>query len=215
MPQRTLTLRGRMRQPRRTCSVPITAVGRTGAPVCRASRPTPRFGLARLPLRIRVPSGKMQSVPPRSTTMRAVVHRLLVGFAAADREGAEAGEEPGLQRLLEQLDLGDVVHRPAPGQAGADDEGVEEAAVVGGDDQPAFDVAGVGAAGPREAEVDEEEGDEEQPDDDVERPVDAVLARVGMQRREALVGDHAMGYTRRRARLPGISTRIRSAGRAD
>ena len=72
LPQRTFTLRGRMRQPRRTFSVPMTAVGRIGAPVCSASRPTPRFGVARLPLRWRVPSGKMQSVPPRSTTMRAV-----------------------------------------------------------------------------------------------------------------------------------------------
>ena len=72
LPSRTLTLRGRIRQPRRTSSVPSTAVGITGAPVCRARRPTPRFGAASAPLRIRVPSGKMQTVPPRSTTRRAV-----------------------------------------------------------------------------------------------------------------------------------------------
>ena len=72
LPSRTLTLRGRMRQPRRTFSVPITAVGITGAPVCSARRPTPRRGLERVPVRIRVPSGKMQTVPPRSTISRAV-----------------------------------------------------------------------------------------------------------------------------------------------
>ena len=71
-PRRTFTLRGRIFQPRRTCSVPSTAVGITGAPVCSASRPTPRFGAASAPVRIRVPSGKMQTVPPRSTTRRAV-----------------------------------------------------------------------------------------------------------------------------------------------
>ena len=71
-PSRTRTWRGRMRQRRRTCSLPKTAVGRTGAPVCSASLPTPRFGAARVPRRIRVPSGKMQTVPPRSTARRAV-----------------------------------------------------------------------------------------------------------------------------------------------
>ena len=43
-PTRMRTLRGRMRQPRRTSSVPITATGTTGAPVSSARRPTPRCG---------------------------------------------------------------------------------------------------------------------------------------------------------------------------
>ena len=193
LPSRTLTLRGRMRQPRRTCSVPRTAAGITGAPVCSASRPTPRFGLAREPLRIRVPSGKMQTAPPRSTTQARRLHRVLVGLAAADREGAEAGEDPALPAALEELDLGDVVHRPPPGQGAADREGVEEAAVVGGDDQAALE-AGVLAAGPGVAEVDEEERGHEDPRQDVEDRVYAVGAGVVVVRLEA-VGGHAERYT--------------------
>ena len=72
LPTRSLTFRGRIRQPRRTCSVPCTAIGTTAAPVSRARRPTPRFGVPSEPRRIRVPSGKMQTVPPRSRTSRAV-----------------------------------------------------------------------------------------------------------------------------------------------
>ena len=72
LPARSFTLRGRMRQPRRTCSEPWTAIGSTAAPVSSASRPTPRFGRPSEPVLIRVPSGKMTTVPPRSTTIRAV-----------------------------------------------------------------------------------------------------------------------------------------------
>ena len=88
--------------------------------------------------------------------------RFLVGLAAADREGAEAGEEPALPAALEELHLGDVVHRPPPGQGAADHERVEEAAVVGGDDQASLDAA-VLAPGPHEAEVDEAEGRHQRP----------------------------------------------------
>ena len=72
LPARSFTLRGRIRQPRRTSSDPWTATGRTAAPVSSASRPTPRFGRPREPERIRVPSGKTTTVPPRSTISRAV-----------------------------------------------------------------------------------------------------------------------------------------------
>ena len=44
-PARMRTLWGRIRQPLRTASVPITATGTTGAPVSSARRPTPRLGL--------------------------------------------------------------------------------------------------------------------------------------------------------------------------
>ena len=72
VPARRRTLRGRMRQPRRTYSVPVTATGSTGAPVSSARRPTPRFGRASEPRRIRVPSGKITTVPPRWTASAAV-----------------------------------------------------------------------------------------------------------------------------------------------
>jgi hypothetical protein len=47
-------------------------MGTTAAPVSSANRPTPRRGVPSEPERMRVPSGKMQTVPPRSRTMRAV-----------------------------------------------------------------------------------------------------------------------------------------------
>ena len=72
-PIRTLTFFGRIFQPRRTCSVPWTATGSTAAPVSRARRPKPRFGRASDPVRCRVPSGKMQTAPPRSSTSREVI----------------------------------------------------------------------------------------------------------------------------------------------
>ena len=71
-PQRIRTRWGRMRQPRRTASVPITATGTTGAPLSSASRPTPRRGWPSEPGRTRVPSGKMRTQSPRARTSRAV-----------------------------------------------------------------------------------------------------------------------------------------------
>jgi hypothetical protein len=46
-------------QPRRACSLPVIAIGTTGAPLWSARRPTPRFGLPSEPERMRVPSGKI------------------------------------------------------------------------------------------------------------------------------------------------------------
>ena len=73
LPARTLTLRGRKTIPRRTWSEPWTATGSTAAPVSSARRPKPRLGLPSEPVRIRVPSGKMQIAPPRSSTRREVI----------------------------------------------------------------------------------------------------------------------------------------------
>ncbi len=52
--------------------MPITAIGTTGAPVSRASRPTPRLGVPSEPGRTRVPSGKMSTMSPRARICRAV-----------------------------------------------------------------------------------------------------------------------------------------------
>ena len=43
-PQRRCTLTGLIRQPSRACSLPVTAIGTTGAPLWSANRPTPRLG---------------------------------------------------------------------------------------------------------------------------------------------------------------------------
>ena len=127
-PKRRCTFTGRMRQPRRACSLPVTAIGTTGAPLSSARRPTPRLGVPSEPVRMRVPSGKITTAWPRSSSAERGLHRLLVRRAAPDREGAQAVEEPAEQRVLEQLLLGDEVDRPA--EAAADHERVEEAAVV-------------------------------------------------------------------------------------
>ena len=71
-PARMRTLCGRIRQPRRTASVPITATGTTGAPVSSARRPTPRRGRPSEPGRTRVPSGNMRTTSPRARIARAV-----------------------------------------------------------------------------------------------------------------------------------------------
>lgn len=71
-PARTRTLCGRTRSPRRMFSVPMTATGRTGAPVSSARRPTPRRAGPSGPGRTRVPSGKMTTQSPRSRIARAV-----------------------------------------------------------------------------------------------------------------------------------------------
>ena len=71
-PQRMWTLTGLIRQPLRACSEPVTAIGTTGLPLWRARRPTPRFGRASEPVRMRVPSGKITMAWPRSSRARAV-----------------------------------------------------------------------------------------------------------------------------------------------
>jgi hypothetical protein len=71
-PQRMWTLTGLIRQPLRARSEFVTAIGTTGLPLWRARRPTPRFGRASDPVRIRVPSGKITTACPRSRSVRAV-----------------------------------------------------------------------------------------------------------------------------------------------
>jgi hypothetical protein len=65
--------------------------------------------------------------------------------------------------------------------------------VVGGDDDPALGLA-VLAAEPDEPEVDEKERQQNRPGDVVHRPVDTVLAGVGVVGGETL-GGHAERYT--------------------
>jgi hypothetical protein len=72
LPIRMRTLCGRIRQPLRTASVPITAIGTTGAPVSSASRPTPRFGRPSAPGRTRVPSANIRTESPRARIALAV-----------------------------------------------------------------------------------------------------------------------------------------------
>ncbi len=197
-PTRSFTLRGRIRQPRRTSSDPCTATGATAAPVSSARRPTPRFGVPNEPDRIRVPSGKMQTVPPRSRTSRAV--SMAVSSDCPRRIGKAPTRDRShpRQRTLEQLDLGHVLHRAAPRKRGGDHERIEEAPVVRGDDQPAPDPAQVLAAGAREAQPDEEGGLQDQAGQQVEKPVDAVLARIGVVALEALLADHLVRARGRR-----------------
>ena len=71
-PKRTCTLTGRILQPARARSEPVIAIGTTGAPLWSARRPTPRFGFASDPVLMRVPSGKITTASPRSSSARAV-----------------------------------------------------------------------------------------------------------------------------------------------
>jgi hypothetical protein len=71
-PQRMCTFTGLIRQPFRARSEFVTAIGTTGLPLWSASRPTPRFGDASEPVRMRVPSGKITTASPRSSSARDV-----------------------------------------------------------------------------------------------------------------------------------------------
>ena len=177
-PTRMRTLCGRMRQPLRIASVPITATGTTG-----------RAGLQREPAD--AAPGAPERAGPDARALGEDQHRVAAGedrlrglehvgvaLAAADREGAERVEEPGRQPVAEQLLLGDVVHRP-PGDRG-DHERVQERAVVGGEDHgPAL--GHVLAADPRQPEVEVEERLEDRPHEPVDERVDAALAVAGVQ----------------------------------
>ena len=111
----------------------------------------PRRGAPSGPRRTRVPSGNTTTQSPRCEDRARGVHRGAVAGAAVDGEGAERVEDPGLPALLEQLALGHVVDGPA--HEHADHERVEEAAVVGREQQRAL-LRQVLAADPLHAEVD-------------------------------------------------------------
>ena len=135
-----------------------------------ARRPTPRRGSPSGPGRTRVPSGNSDhAVSPREDRPGGL-HRLPIAGAAVDGEGAEAVQQPRLPALLEQLALGHVVDGTAHQRA--DHEGIEEAAVVGGQQQRAA-ARQVLAADTLQAEVDEEEGQQ----DRTQRPVQRTGSR--------------------------------------
>ena len=95
-PARTLTFRGRIVQPRRTCSVPWTATGSTAAPVSRARRPKPRFGPAQ---RAGPDAGPLREDADGAAALQHVPRGdqgLLVRLAAAHGIGAEPVQDPAL-----------------------------------------------------------------------------------------------------------------------
>ena len=105
---------------------------------------------------MRVPSGKITTASPRSRMRQRGLHRLLVGFAAPDRERAEAVEEPAEQRLVEQLPLGHEVDRAAAG-SGRCMNGSRKLRWLDGEDHAALG-GDVLAAEPAQPEVDVDRG---------------------------------------------------------
>ena len=81
------------------------------------------------------PPGRCRRAPPRSSTPPRGDQGLLVRLASPHGIGAEPVEDPALPAPLEELDLRHVVEGPAERERGADHKRVEEAAVVGDDDQ--------------------------------------------------------------------------------
>ena len=134
-PTRRHTLRGRMRQPRRTCSVPNTATGTTGTPVSRARRPTPRRGSPERPRAHARALGEDHDTVAAREDHAGRLHRARCR-RRRDRRGRLRGRSAArLPALFEQLALGHVVDGPAHERA--DHERVKEAAVVGGEQQRA------------------------------------------------------------------------------
>ena len=156
-PTRSFTLRGRIRQPRRTCS---TAVHRDRDDRGAGLQRQPSDAAPRRPERAATgcgcPRGRCTTVPPRSRTTPAV--SIAISSDCPRRIGNAPTRERihPCQRRSKSSTLATYCIGRRHGRSRADHEGVEEAAVVGGDDQPALDAPEVLAAGPGEAEPDQE-----------------------------------------------------------
>ena len=104
-PSRTFTFTGRIHQPRRARSLPCTVTGTTGAPLSSARRPTPRFGLARAPDLIRVPSGKIITTSPRARICSAVSIDSSSDSPRRIGNAPSAVEQPADEAVIEELAL--------------------------------------------------------------------------------------------------------------
>ena len=115
----------------RTRAAPAMAVGTTGAPDSRASRPRPGRGTPSSPERERPPSAYITTTPPRRSTAWAVSN------ASASRWPRRMGKTPAWrvdpsERRPEELRLAHEGHPPA--QERGHEEVVHEGEVVGRDD---------------------------------------------------------------------------------
>ena len=118
----------------RTASEPWIAVGTTGAPDSRASRPRPGRGSPSPPERERPPSNP--DAAAASEDRAGGRERLVVAVAAAHREVAGDAKQVAERRVVpEQLRLR---HEPDPAsQVHAAEEVVHVGEVVGGEDEAA------------------------------------------------------------------------------
>ena len=186
----------------------MIAHGTIGACASIASRPAPLRGERSCSgSRWRVPSGKSARTRPRLEVQAGGLERLGVGLAAADRERAEAGEQPrGL--ALEELRLGHEV-QVAPGRE-ADEERVVEALVVGRDDRRPV-LGHVLVAGDLEPIPDARDRGEHDPRGAVDESRRPALARqfVGF-----LVG-HGHGRVKLQGMKGGIEVRDLTVRRGD
>ena len=220
VPARSRTLRGRIRQPRRTCSLPITATGRTGAPVSSARRPTPRFGRASEPWRIRVPSGKITTVPPRSTASAAV------SIAVSSDWPRRIGNAPSrfriqpCQRFSNSSTLATNWICRRHGSSAPITNGSRKLRWFEATIRPPFIRACSRPCRSRRNQT-RKKGTRTAADDRVDEPVDAVLARELVVAPKALVGDDVVGAWRRRGSrailhaqgLPAHAARLPAAAR--
>ena len=99
-PARSLTLRGRIRQPLRMSSVPMIAIGTTGAPVSSASRPTPAPRLAERARPGPRPLGEHQHDLPAPEDHLRRLDRVLVARAPVNRERPERIQQPAEQPVV-------------------------------------------------------------------------------------------------------------------
>ena len=121
----------------RSRSVPEMPTGSTGAPVRVASSETPGLGVPMTPSKLRVPSGRMATTPPRSRTALATRYAsmslppALTGWAPSERMKTPAALE---ERLLGQEGRAPLQGRTQPA---ADEGRIGVADVVGSDDERA------------------------------------------------------------------------------
>ena len=119
----------------RTCWEPWIATGTTGTPDSSASRPSPGLGSPSFLVRERPPSPYISTIPPRSSTVCAVLK------ASSSRFPRSTGNTPPWlideveDRRLEELGLRHEMHLAA--QQRGDEEVIHEAEVVGRQRSPA------------------------------------------------------------------------------
>ena len=211
-PARMRTLCGRMRQPLRIASVPMTADGDDRGARLQRQAADAALGRPSAPGRMRVPSGKIRTVSPRARIARAVSSISSSPLPRSTGNAPSALSNQPCQLALEQLPLGDVVQRPAGDRR--DHEWVQERAVVGRDDHRPLG-GDVLAADARQAEVDVEERLEDRPDEPVDDRLHALLpgalVQCGVRPSEHLPAIRVPGPSLQSERVAADRTILRGA----
>ena len=199
LPTRSFTFRGRIRQPRRTCSVPCTATGSTAAPGLERQTADAALRASRAsPIGSGSPRGRCTPCrPARGPAGRSPSRSRRTGRGGSGTRRAGRGPSPASgfsnSSTLATNCIGRRHGSRAPITNGSRKLRWFEATI-----RPPLMRACSRPVRWRRSQI-RNAGHEDRPSDVVEDPVDAVLARVGVVALEALLADHLVVARRRRA----------------